>query len=56
MVRFAANAPVDAFEFAMDGEVIRCSRHGWEFNIKTGECIGVDCAPKLIPPPKKTAK
>ena len=28
------------YEFGLDGEVIRCSRHGWEFKIKTGECIG----------------
>lgn len=38
------NAPVDdyRYDFAMEGEVVRCSRHGWEFDIKTGECIGVD--------------
>ena len=36
------NMPVNdyRYEFGLDGEVIRCSRHGWEFKIKTGECIG----------------
>ena len=37
------NAPVDEYryDFTMQGEIVRCSRHGWEFNIKTGECVGV---------------
>ena len=38
------NLPVDAaegyrYEFALEGEVLRCARHGWEFKIRTGECL-----------------
>lgn len=38
------NLPVEAadgykYEFGMEGEVLRCARHGWEFEIKTGECL-----------------
>ncbi len=37
------NKPVDdyRYEFMMEGEIVRCSRHGWEFAIKSGECVGV---------------
>lgn len=27
------------YEFAMEGEILRCARHGWEFKIRTGECL-----------------
>lgn len=38
------NLPVDAadgyrYEFGLEGEILRCARHGWEFKIRTGECI-----------------
>lgn len=38
------NLPVSAadgyrYEYGMEGEVLRCARHGWEFNIRTGECL-----------------
>lgn len=25
------------YEFVRDGEILRCARHGWEFDIRTGE-------------------
>ena len=36
------NMPVNEYhyEYGLENEVVRCSRHGWEFKIKTGECIG----------------
>ena len=34
------NLPVDSggyrYEYGYDGEILRCARHGWEFNIRTG--------------------
>ena len=27
------------YEYGMEGEIIRCARHGWEFNIRTGESL-----------------
>lgn len=33
------NLPTDNYEYnyGRDGEVLRCARHGWEFDIATGE-------------------
>lgn len=33
--------PTETFEFnyGMDGELVRCGWHGWEFEIKTGKCL-----------------
>ena len=27
------------YEYGLEGEILRCARHGWEFNIRTGECL-----------------
>ena len=27
------------FRYGKDGEIIRCGWHGWEFEIKTGQCL-----------------
>jgi 3-phenylpropionate/trans-cinnamate dioxygenase ferredoxin subunit len=27
------------FVYGMDGEVLRCAWHGWEFEIRTGKCL-----------------
>lgn len=34
------NKPVDGYryEFAHEGELVRCARHGWEFRIRDGVC------------------
>lgn len=29
----------DEFVYGMAGELVRCSWHGWEFEIKTGRCL-----------------
>lgn len=26
---------------ALEGDVVTCGWHGWEFNVKTGECLNV---------------
>lgn len=36
------NKAIDAadgyrYEFVREGEILRCARHGWEFDIRTGE-------------------
>ncbi len=38
------NMPVEmkngySYEYGMEGEILRCARHGWEFKIRTGECL-----------------
>ncbi len=37
------NLPTDGgdyrYKYGMEGEILRCARHGWEFNIRTGECL-----------------
>jgi nitrite reductase/ring-hydroxylating ferredoxin subunit len=43
------NAPVDdyKYEFVDEGKILRCARHGWEFDIRTGENVGnPDCRAK----------
>jgi 3-phenylpropionate/trans-cinnamate dioxygenase ferredoxin subunit len=30
------------FVYGMAGELVRCSWHGWEFEIKTGRCLADD--------------
>jgi nitrite reductase/ring-hydroxylating ferredoxin subunit len=33
----------DEFSYGMEGYVARCPRHGWEFDIRTGEALfGID--------------
>jgi nitrite reductase/ring-hydroxylating ferredoxin subunit len=32
----------DEFVYGMVGELVRCSWHGWKFEIKTGRCLVVD--------------
>lgn len=27
------------YEYGWEGEILRCARHGWEFNIRTGESL-----------------
>lgn len=27
------------FEYGMEGRILRCAWHGWEFEISTGECL-----------------
>lgn len=27
------------FVYGLAGEIVRCAWHGWEFNIKTGQCL-----------------
>ncbi len=36
--------PTDTMEFVYEraGEIVRCGWHGWEFDIKTGQCLAVD--------------
>jgi nitrite reductase (NADH) small subunit len=29
----------DKFVFGMDGEILQCPWHGWEFSLKTGETV-----------------
>ena len=46
------NSPTDEYEyqFIREGEIIRCSRHGWEFDIRTGESVGIsDMKAKIYP-------
>ena len=33
------NAPTEDYQynFIRDGEILRCARHGWEFDIRTGK-------------------
>ena len=38
------NLPVEIkdgyhYNYGMEGEILRCARHGWEFKISTGECL-----------------
>lgn len=38
------NLPTNAkdgycYEYGLEGEVLRCARHGWEFNIRDGKCL-----------------
>lgn len=32
------------YEYVLSGEILRCARHGWEFNIRTGQSL---CDPKV---------
>ncbi|GAB4444215.1 MAG: Rieske (2Fe-2S) protein [Anaerolineae bacterium] len=35
----AVSSEPGRFEYGLDGELVRCSWHGWEFEIKTGRCL-----------------
>jgi nitrite reductase/ring-hydroxylating ferredoxin subunit len=37
------------------GEIIECSMHGWEYNVKTGACLTLDHAPLRTHPVKLEA-
>ena len=38
--RFCPHMKVDLQSFgAIDGDILTCRRHGWQFNLTTGECL-----------------
>lgn len=30
---------------ALEGDVVTCPRHGWEYNVRSGECLNHDSTP-----------
>jgi nitrite reductase/ring-hydroxylating ferredoxin subunit len=40
---FLPSKPGEDFEYGLEGLVLRCVNHGWEFDIRTGETVcGID--------------
>ncbi len=42
-------APLSAGD--LEGDVVICPLHAWEFNVRTGECVSMPEWPSLVPCP-----